>query len=531
MILLEKNKKIMQEKSSKKNYTTGISVLVISIIFLVCGICLKIVYSAKTDVSGNETSNKYEVTNVPKQSPYRLSGNSLDAFDLYFLQLENSTVNKVYSPLSIKYALNMLSDGANGNSKIQIDSIVGDYKANKYTNSANMSFANAMFIKNSYSESIKLDYKNTLSNKYNAEVIYDSFETPNTLNSWVSDKTFNLVNNLFDDVSDNTFVLVNALAIDMEWNKLIQATTKTYRNAYSVHYEHEKFSTYISVIDNDRYESVKFNDSISAKAVEIGAAVNNYDIVNELGEENIRKTVGDEYTKWLAEGGCGDDLDVNTYLDKYIKEIDSNYKRVDASTDFTFYDDEEVKVFSKDLKEYDGTTLQYIGIMPKNVTLDKYIENIDVQKISSIISSLKEIKSENFEEGVITKVTGSIPLFKFEYKLDLMNDLKQLGITNIFDIDKADLSGITSSDAFIGSALHKANIEFSNEGIKAAAATGMGGAGAARCGFTYDYEVSVKEIDLTFDKPFLFLIRDKNTGEVWFTGTVYEPIVNENPSY
>ena len=63
-----------------------------------------------------------------------------------------------------------------------------------------------------------------------------------------------------------------------------------------------------------------------------------------------------------------------------------------------------------------------------------------------------------------------------------------------------------------------------NEGIKAAAATGFGGAGAAGCWFTYDYEVPVKEINLTFDKPFLFLIRDKNSGEVWFAGTVYEPI-------
>lgn len=524
----KKNKKI--EKTTDKKSLFGVVLLVIGIILIVCGIYLTIVNSSKSsgnnnDVGGSNT-DKVDISTDEKKSSYRMSGNSLDAFDLYFLQLENNPVNKVYSPLSIKYALNMLSDGSNGNSKVQIDSIVGDYKANKYTNSKNMSFANAMFIKNTFSDSVKLDYKDTLVNKYNADVIYDSFETPDTLNTWVSDKTFNLVNNLFDDVSANNFVLVNALAIDMEWNKMIQATTKNYRDAYSVSYKHEKFSTYVPVIDGDHYGSVKFNDSINAKAVQIGAAVNNYDIVEVLGEENIRKTVGDEYTKWLAQGGCGNDPDVNTYLDSYIKEIDSNYKRVDASTDFTFYYDEEVNVFSKDLKEYDGTTLQYVGIMPKNISLDKYIENIDAKKVNTIINSLKEVKSESFDDGVITKVTGYIPLFKLEYELDLMEDLKQLGITDIFDIDKADLSGITSTEAFIDTALHKANIEFSNEGIKAAAATGMGGAGAAGCWFTYDYEVPVKEVNLTFDKPFLFLIRDKNSGEVWFAGTVYEPIIN-----
>ena len=42
-------------------------------------------------------------------------------------------------------------------------------------------------------------------------------------------------------------------------------------------------------------------------------------------------------------------------------------------------------------------------------------------------------------------------------------------------------------------------------------------------GFEYLYEVPVEHIDLTFDSPYLFLIRDVDTGEVWFTGTVYEP--------
>ena len=75
-------------------------------------------------------------------------------------------------------------------------------------------------------------------------------------------------------------------------------------------------------------------------------------------------------------------------------------------------------------------------------------------------------------------------------------------------------------------AKHKANIEFSNDGIKAAAATAMGGAGATSGPyFEHLFKVPVKEIDVTFDKPYMYIIRDKSTGEVWFTGTVYEPIV------
>ena len=39
------------------------------------------------------------------------------------------------------------------------------------------------------------------------------------------------------------------------------------------------------------------------------------------------------------------------------------------------------------------------------------------------------------------------------------------------------------------------------------------------------YDVPVETIDMTFDKPYFFLIRDKVSGEVWFMGTVYEPTV------
>lgn len=50
------------------------------------------------------------------------------------------------------------------------------------------------------------------------------------------------------------------------------------------------------------------------------------------------------------------------------------------------------------------------------------------------------------------------------------------------------------------------------------------------CGpeFRYTFEVPTEIIKLEFDKLFMYLIRDKKTGEVWFTGTVYEPTEANN---
>jgi serpin B len=162
--------------------------------------------------------------------------------------------------------------------------------------------------------------------------------------------------------------------------------------------------------------------------------------------------------------------------------------------------------------------------MPINEELNTYIENVSAKDISTLINNLKDVKLTNFKDGVVTKITGYIPLFKFDYELDFMNDLKKLGIVDVFDDENANLSSMVKKFAYISAAAHKANIEFSNEGVKAAAVTGFGGMGNAACEFEYNFDVPVEEIDLTFDNPYLFLIRDKNTGEVWFTGTVYEPI-------
>lgn len=83
---------------------------------------------------------------------------------------------------------------------------------------------------------------------------------------------------------------------------------------------------------------------------------------------------------------------------------------------------------------------------------------------------------------------------------------------------------ITDKNAYIDDSIHKINIEFSNDGIKAAAATAVGGKCTARCGFEHLYQVPIEEIDLTFDNLYMFLIRDKANGEIWFTGIVYNPV-------
>lgn len=416
--------------------------------------------------------------------------NKISKFDLSFLKIENERENKIYSPLSIKYALKMLEEGTDAESKIQISNVIKNLGLTKYESNNNMSFANSIFIRDTFKNQVKLSYIDTLKEKYDAEVIFDSFETVDNINSWVKDKTLNLIDKLIESVNEEEFLLINALGIDMEWkNKFLEGSWE------GCHYEHEDFwwSAVEQVTANNFDEDKK-----SISGMEIKASLNNYDIIEELGEENIREIVSKEYRNW-AKNLTEDDWEydftfnkdlsneniekkLNNYLDGedmgsyyqegYISELDSNYGRADYSTDFSLYVDDNVKVFAKDLKEYDGTTLQYVGIMPINEYLDKYIENLTDLKLNQLINNLKELKIENFKEGVLTKITGYIPKFKFEYELTLKDDLKQLGITDVFQRGKANLINICDNEElYITEAKHKANIEFTQDGIKAAAVT------------------------------------------------------------
>lgn len=548
------------EATSSSEKKSGSKIAAVCAILLLIGIlCLGALYGPTLLKNFDKKNSKKETVETKKKeyrSEYRLSGNGLEDFDLYFLKLEEEAKNKVYSPLSIKYALAMLSEGAKGETKEQIDALIGDYQAKKYPNNEHMSFANAMFIRNTFQDKVKSSYINSLKEKYDASVEYPDFSSSTPMNDWVSNKTFKLVNNLLDDdtVSKANFFLVNALAIDMNWKNQVHCalghdTVPCYNNdgitssfaTYSIRYYHEKVKDDDEIaysVTSYPYQSEEefygydynkhvFNGKDKTKGAHVLADYNKYDIIKELGEDKIRSEVGAAYQEWLKDPRNSEyaEKDINKYLDQYISELKSNYGKKQNSTDFLVYEDETVKSFAKDLQTYDGVTLQYVGIMPKNEDLTSYIKNIKAKELNEIVKNLKEVNIDNFKEGVVTIVRGFIPFFQYEYELKLLEDLQKLGIKDIFDVNKADLSNMLDGEKnYIFDARHKANIEFSNDGIKAAAATSMGGFGSTSGGFEYLYKVPVEEVDVTFDKPYMYIIRDKESGEVWFTGEVFEPI-------
>ena len=188
-------------------------------------------------------------------------------------------------------------------------------------------------------------YIDGLKKNYNAEVVYDSFNTPDNINKWVSDKTLGLINNIMkaEELNELQYALVNALAIDQNWNYQLQCQTapsntvpchKDWNANFNVKYAHEKYTQIVERIpDESSFPALKFNNLENRKSVEIGASFNNYDIFKEIGEDKIRSTVTEEYKKWLASDDGKEPITVKIYATGEPQPITGSEKPAPGTID------------------------------------------------------------------------------------------------------------------------------------------------------------------------------------------------------
>jgi serpin B len=106
----------------------------------------------------------------------------------------------------------------------------------------------------------------------------------------------------------------------------------------------------------------------------------------------------------------------------------------------------------------------------------------------------------------------SLPKFKIDTSLELSSALQQLGAVDAFR--NANFDGISKgAGLFISVVAHKTYVGVDENGIEAAAATGVGMATSA----------PLEVVDVRFDRPFLLAVVDEPTGAPLFMGKIVDP--------
>uniref|UniRef100_A0A663MRK3 Serpin domain-containing protein n=1 Tax=Athene cunicularia TaxID=194338 RepID=A0A663MRK3_ATHCN len=112
------------------------------------------------------------------------------------------------------------------------------------------------------------------------------------------------------------------------------------------------------------------------------------------------------------------------------------------------------------------------------------------------------------------KVKLYLPQFKMEESYVLNKTLEGMGVMNVFDWGKADLSGISRKDGLVVSkAIQKSSVEVNEEGTEAVGAMGLVAVPLCRS-ISYEFKA---------DHPFLFFIRHNSTNTILFFGRYSSP--------
>ena len=165
---------------------------------------------------------------------------------------------------------------------------------------------------------------------------------------------------------------------------------------------------------------------------------------------------------------------------------------------------------------YKGEDISMLIFLPKQgedydletgeiITSDYTLDDIELSS-----DKLNEYKSQMHE----TKLDHiSIPKFEFDTKYFMNDALSAMGMSTAFT-DSADFSGMTGKDGLLISfVIHQAYVKVDEEGTEAAAATAVG----------VDVTSVSPRKEFRADNPFVFIIQEKETGNILFMGRVVDP--------
>ena len=152
---------------------------------------------------------------------------------------------------------------------------------------------------------------------------------------------------------------------------------------------------------------------------------------------------------------------------------------------------------------YDGGEMSMVILLPDSGDFAAFEAALDADRVAQAISGLQR-----------TNINLYMPKFKYETTLGLTDTLQEMGMTEAFSM-AADFSGMDGTrDLFITDVFHKAFVAVDEAGTEAAAAT------AVIVGLK---AMPAPPVDVKIDRPFVFLIRDIQTGTILFVGRVLNP--------
>ena len=410
----------MQKKNNK------ILPLLIVILFLSAALVFLVIKSKGVDTTNSNPSDEVET----------MSGDfDTDLFKASFSASKNKNV--VVSPFSVKMALSMAAQGANGKTLEEMNKVIGlDETSNEYfrrliedaakDGDITLNIANSVWLKQGLK--FNQEYLDILNQYYMAQASILDFAEPSskdTINKWVSEKTNGKIEEIVDKIEplDIAF-LINAIYFNANWSTPFEQGLTSKKD--------------FTLLDGSKVKA----DLMSKTAHLLYQENNEFQAVELPYGENERYVM-------------------RVYLPK------------------------------------------------EDVKFDKFVKGIDKESLQQWGGDFGSMK------GVL-----ELPKFKTEYSNSMKDILISMGIKEAFNSNSADFSKMVTvegQNVYISEVMHKTYIDVNEKGTEAAAATSIEMSATSAPQPEEMFEMIV-------DRPFVFTIDDKESGEILFIGAIINPL-------
>ncbi|XP_016341274.1 leukocyte elastase inhibitor-like [Sinocyclocheilus anshuiensis] len=160
---------------------------------------------------------------------------------------------------------------------------------------------------------------------------------------------------------------------------------------------------------------------------------------------------------------------------------------------------------------YVGKNLSMLIILPNEIQG----ETTGLQKLEKALTFEKLMEWTKPSKMLQEEVQVSLPKFKMAETYGMVQFLRSMGMEDVFDPQKVNLSGMSSNNNLVVSkVIHKAFVEVNEEGTEAAAATGI---------TITTMSMPLPRKTFIADHPFLFFVRHNPSNSILFYGRFCSP--------
>jgi serpin B len=151
---------------------------------------------------------------------------------------------------------------------------------------------------------------------------------------------------------------------------------------------------------------------------------------------------------------------------------------------------------------YVGQEIAMVILLPEQGMFEAFEKGLTSERLSKILDDV------SYQSVALT-----MPRFEYESEFSLKETLIKMGMRAPFT--EADFSGMDGTrDLFISEVVHKAFVSVDEKGTEAAAATAV---------IIALSSAPSTPVEMTVDRPFIYMIRDLKTGTILFMGRVLNP--------